>query len=150
MKKVTIILLGILFTWFTLDITGCAIGRFVLVTSAFQDEPIDILWWAIFLIASCLFVWRDRIGKYVLAAFLGIWGSIQYQMYFMGKQSIARYNAFFQGQGTNRILPVSDTFLAKDTYHLFLDVLILSSLICIVVFILRQSRMLRGKKQTHL
>ena len=138
MKKVVTIILATLFVWFTLDITGFAIGNFVLVTSAFKDEPIDILWWAIFLIVSILFILKDKIGKYFLAMFLVIWSFIQYQMYFMGQQSIERYNDFFNNEGTHHIIPASSTFLIKDTYHMFLDILILLSLISIVVFIIRK------------
>ncbi len=137
MKKIVIIALGILFVWFTLDITGFAIKDFVLVISAFKDEPIDVVWWAIFLIATVLFIWKDKIGKYIIAAFLVIWAFIQCRMYFIGEQGIKSYNNYFINEGTHRILPTSNTFLVKDTYHIFLDILILFSLICVFIFVVK-------------
>lgn len=146
MKKVTVFLVGLLLVWFTLDVTGFHFGNFNLVVSAFKDEPIDIVWWVIFIVCFVLFILKDKIGKYVLFVFLVIWGIIQYPMYFKGQKGIERYNHFFANEKTNRIFAASNDFLVKDTYHLFLDVLILLALISTILFIITA---LRKRIKTH-
>jgi hypothetical protein len=136
MKKITVISIGILFVWFTIDITGFTIGKIILVVSAFKDEPIDILWWGVFIAALILFIFKEKIGKYIMLAFLAIWAFIQGKIYFRDEEGIQGYYNFFYNEGTHRLIPASDSFLVKDTYHIFIDLFILISLVCITIFIL--------------
>ena len=138
MKKIATISIGVLFTWFTLDITGFAIGEFILVVSAFKDEPIDILWWGFFVIAFILFIFKYKIGKYIMLVFLVIWAAGQGAIYFRDKEGIQGYYNFFYKEGTHRLIPASDLYLIKDTYHIFLDFFILVSLVCVIIFILKK------------
>ena len=50
MKRSTIVIIGLLLLWFTFDITGLKIGNNIKVVSAIINEPIGILWCAIFVI----------------------------------------------------------------------------------------------------
>ena len=95
-KKTATILISILLFWFTLDIIGVKIGNFYLVESAIKDEPIDIIWWGIFIICFIIFIVKDKIGKYILLAFVSIWCFIQYSMYFASPKRIESYNGFFK------------------------------------------------------
>lgn len=132
LKIVALGIVGILFIWFTFDMTGLSFWQTKLVTSAFIDEPIDFVFWLIFIASFVLFILKDNVGKYVLSVFILIWGIIQYSMYFSSTKGIASYNKFFSD--THHIIPVSDNFLVKDTYHLFLDIFILLALAILIAF----------------
>lgn len=133
-KIVTIFLLGALLLWFTFDITGLKIGETKLVTSAFIDEPIDFVFWLIFIGSIVLFILKDNIGKYIIAGFIFLWGGIQLSIYFKSKSGIESYNQFFSD--THHIIAASENFIVKDTYHLILDVLILLALISSILYII--------------
>ena len=133
-KIVTMVLLGLLFLWFTFDITGLKIGQTRLVTSAFIDEPIDFVFWLFFIGSIVLFVLKDNIGKYVIAGFIFLWGGIQLSIYFTSKSGIESYNQFFSD--THHIIAASENFIVKDTYHLILDVLILLAVISSILYII--------------
>ena len=133
-KIVTIAILGLLLLWFTFDITGLKIGQTKLVTSAFIDEPIDFVFWLIFIGNIVLFILKDNIGKYIIAGFIFLWGGIQLSIYFKSKSGIESYNQFFSD--THHIIEASENFIVKDTYHLILDVLILLTLISTILYII--------------
>lgn len=132
LKIIVIGIVGILFIWFTFDMTGLSFGQTKLVTSAFIDEPIDFVFWLIFLALLVLFILKDTVGKYALSAFVLVWGIIQYSMYFSSTEGIANYNKFFSD--THHIIPLSDNCLVKDTYHLFLDIFIFLALAILIAF----------------
>ena len=133
-KIVTIAILGLLLLWFTFDITGLKIGQTKLVTSAFVDEPVDFVFWLVFIGSIVLFILKDNIGKYVIACFVFLWGVIQLSIYFKSKAGIESYNRFFSD--THHIIEASENFIVKDTYHLILDVLILLAFISAVSYII--------------
>jgi len=136
-KKTTTIVVGITFAWLTLNLTGFSIGNFRLVLSCFVDEPIDFAFWCVFAIGLYLFIFRDKIGRYFLLAFFAVGAFIQTAIYFRTPERIESYNNHFNNHGTHRLFPTSDTFIIKDTYHIFIDVLILASLICLTIFIVK-------------
>ena len=133
-KIVTIVILGFLSLWFTFDITGLRIGHTKLVTSAFIDEPIDFVFWLVFVGSIVLFILKDKIGKYVIAVFVFIWGAIQFSIYFNSKSGIESYNQFFSD--THHIIAASESFIVKDTYHLILDILIFLAFVSTIVYII--------------
>lgn len=138
MKKIINVLVSVLFFWFTLDILGVKIGYFYLVESAIRDEPIDIIWWVIFIICFIIFIVKDKIGKYVLLSFVSIWCFIQYSMYFSSTKRIESYNNFFKE--THHIISPSNNFLIKDTYHIFLDLFLFLVLTHLVTYIVKSKR----------
>ena len=133
-KIVTIALLGSLLLWFTFDITGLKIGQIKLVTSAFIDEPVDFVFWLIFIGSIVLFILKDNVGKYIIAVFIFLWGAIQFSIYFKSKSGIESYNQFFSD--THHFIAASENFIVKDTYHLILDALILSAFISTILYII--------------
>ena len=144
-KIVTIAVLGLLLLWFTFDITGLKIGKARLVTSAFVDEPIDFVFWLIFIGSIVLFVLKDTIGKYVIAGFILLWCGVQGSIYFKSKSGIESYNRFFSD--THHIIAPSENFIVKDTYHLILDILILLALISTIVYLILK---LKSKQSTSI
>ncbi|MGT2846987.1 hypothetical protein [Streptococcus massiliensis] len=147
MKKITLLMIYLLFIWFTLDITGLKIGSSLIVSSAFKDEPIDLIFWIIFLICILFFIFKDRMGRFLLGIFILFWTIIQFSMYFsFDVKAIKKYNIFFNN--TYRFFPFSEKFLIKDAYHIILDILILCTLISLIIFIL--SDYIDGKKYNNL
>lgn len=138
MKKAVNVLIFILFFWFTLDIVGMKIGHFYLVESAIKDEPIDIVWWVIFILCFILFIIKDKIGKYILLSFISIWCVIQYSMYLKSPKRIESYNSFFKE--THHIISPSSNFLIKDTYHIFLDLLLFTVLLSLIIFTIKSRK----------
>jgi len=138
-KNISIILIGLLLLWFSLDITGFSAGKNIFVVSAIIDEPIDILWWFIFIICFISFIAKERIGKYAMFAFLLCWGFIQFPIWFnQNSENILSYNNFFAS--THHIIKPSNEQLIKDTYHIILDILILTGLINIIVYIVMRRK----------
>lgn len=143
LKIVTLSFAGLLLLWFTFDITGLKFGNVKIVTSAFADEPIDFLFYLIFIASLVCFILKDKIGKYALSAFLLLWGTFQLTVYFRSGESIVAYNNTFAD--THRIIAASNDILIKDTYHIFLDIFILLTLISAIMFFIAKI-ISRGEK----
>ncbi len=124
---------AILLLWFTFDMTGLKLGDTKIVTSAFVDEPIDFVFYLIFIACMVFFILKDKIGKYALPVFLLLWGAFQLSLYFSSGDGIASYNKMFAD--THHIIAASNDILVKDTYHIFLDIFILLALISAIAFL---------------
>jgi hypothetical protein len=129
-RKISLILAFILLAWFTLDMTGLSFGKVEIVTSAFVDEPIDALFLIIYAGSVLLYAFKEKFGRRMFSIVLLFWAFIQGRMYVGSGEMIASYNDYFSG--THRILPPSDVFLIKDTYHLALDFLILANIVLLI------------------
>ena len=141
-KIITLSCLGILFIWFTFDMTGLSFGSTKIVTSAFIDESIDFIFWLVLLGCIVLFVLKDNIGKYIVTAYLFFWSAFQFSIYFRTGERIISYNNFFAD--THHIIAASQEILIKDTYHIFLDIFILLSFIAVLVFLVK--KIIKSKK----
>jgi hypothetical protein len=130
-KKISLVVLIALALWFLLDMTGFAIGDSILVISCFVDEPIDAVFFIIFIIAISLYAFKENVGKWLLGTVLALWIFIQGQMYFMSAERLANYNNYFSN--THHIIEPSSDFLIKDTYHIVLDILIMLSIIAFCI-----------------
>ncbi len=132
-KITALVFSGFLLLWFTFDMTGLKFGDTKIVTSAFVDEPIDFLFYLIFIACIICFILKDKIGKYALPVFLLLWGSFQLSLYFSSGDGIASYNKMFAD--THHIISASSDILVKDTYHIFLDIFILLALASSITFL---------------
>lgn len=135
---------GILLLWFTFDITGLKFGNVKIVTSAFMDEPIDFMFYLIFISCIACFIFIDKIGKYILPVFLLLWSGFQFSVYFKSGENIASYNETFAD--THRIIAASADVLVKDTYHIFLDIFISLAFISAITFLAVKIVSERAKK----
>ncbi len=133
LKITTLVFSGILLLWFTFDMTGLKFGDTKIVTSAFVDEPIDFVFYLIFIACIVCFILKDKIGKYALPVFLLLWGAFQLSLYFSSGNGIASYNKTFAD--THHIIAASSDTLVKDTYHIFLDIFILLALVSAITFL---------------
>lgn len=132
LKIIALSFVSLLLLWFTFDITGLKFGNIKIVTSAFIDEPIDFMFYLIFIASIVCFILKDKIGKYMLSVFLLLGGTFQLTVYFKSSESIAKYNNMFAD--THHIIAVSNDILIKDTYHIFLDIFIFIALISVLIF----------------
>jgi hypothetical protein len=131
-KRIALAAMLALLIWETFNMTGLSIAGQTLVVSAFIDEPIDVPFIIIYGAAICLFVWRERIGKWVCLAWLSLAALVQGALYF--RRDFSGYYAFFANENTHRVFPPSDAFLVKDTYHIIIDILILAALVSVIAF----------------
>ena len=74
-KKYCMIPLIALLIWFFLDMTGLYFGENCLVTTSYKDDGIFfIIYFVIFLI----FIFKEKIGKWLTAGWLSIWFLTQF------------------------------------------------------------------------
>jgi hypothetical protein len=137
-KRVAVAAMLALFIWEFFNMTGLSIAGQTVVVSAFIDEPIDIPFIIIYGAAICLFIWRERVGKWVCLVWLSLAALVQGAMYFRG--DFSSYYAFFANENTHRLFPPNDAFLIKDTYHIIIDLLILVALISVIAFLIINAR----------
>jgi hypothetical protein len=138
LRRTTLVSALLLLFWFTLDLTGCSIGGVILVVSAFIDEPIDALFWLIYATCIVLFIAKNKVGRFCLAAWTALWGFFQIGKYFMSSPDhIAGYNHFFAEEGTYYLLSPSDVYLIKDLYHMVIDILIVLTFVLSLVYLLQ-------------
>ena len=75
-KIIALIFTGILLLWFTFDLTGLNSVKLKFVTSAFVDEPVDVLFYLIYVVSITCFILTDKIGKYFLGGIFIVMGYI--------------------------------------------------------------------------
>lgn len=131
MRDFTLVVLIFTFAFYTLNLTGFSIKRFVLAESCIKDEPIDIVFWLAFGIALVLFIVTPGIGKFVIFGLMLTGFCIQYYFTFRfffkpNENKIAGYNKCFEK--THHIIPPSSKKLIPDTFHLSLFALLIINL----------------------
>lgn len=142
MKKKCLFIISILFVWFSLDMTGFSFTNITLVESAWNQA--DGVWWLIFLTLSILFIFKERIGKYLLFIFILTWLIIQFNCHWYhtifgtSVEKLNSYNLYFKN--TLHIIPSSEEILIPDLYHIILHLLILSSLITLIMYIFNNKK----------
>ncbi len=129
-KKICFVSNLCLLLWFFLDMVGMSIYDNILVTRSYSDDGIFFL---IFLILFVWFIFKEKIGKYLLASWLVMWFLTQFlsHWYFtIFGPSEEKINYFAD---TIKLIPSSNTYI-PDLYHIILHILILVSLINIVIY----------------
>jgi hypothetical protein len=129
-KRSCIIANIVLLGWFFLDMVGLYFGELYLVTRSWKDDGIFFL---IFLISLLLFIFKERVGKYILAIWLGIWLVTQllsHELFTIigGGEGKIRYF-----EGSIKLIN-SNTLYIPDLYHIILHVLILIALITTLLY----------------
>ena len=109
---------------------GLYFGELYLVTRSWKDDGIFFL---IFLISLLLFIFKERVGKYILAIWLGIWLVTQllsHELFTIigGGEGKIRYF-----EGSIKLIN-SNTLYIPDLYHIILHVLILIALITTLLY----------------
>jgi hypothetical protein len=133
MKKSVIISCFILLIWFFLDMTRLYFEDTYLVTQSFKD---DWIFFVIYLVCFLIFIIKEKIGKYLLYAWLLMWFVTQFicHWYFTltggGLDKIEYFN------GSIKIIDSSSRYY-PDLYHVVLHVLILISFVLLNVYIFK-------------
>lgn len=135
--NITSVLIVMLLIWFSFDITGLRIGKVIFAESCLKDEPLDVIWWVIFLGSVVLRFISHSIGFYVMMiVVLALWLTIQYYftfryIIFPESNKIQGYNKFFLN--THHVIEPSEKILVPDTYHIVLFGLIIMSFIATII-----------------
>ncbi|CEP77715.1 MAG: hypothetical protein WBH84_02770 [Defluviitoga tunisiensis] len=129
-KRSCIITNIVLLGWFFLDMVGLYFGELYLVTRSWKDDGIFFL---IFLISLLLFIFKERVGRYILTIWLSIWLVTQFLSHELftiigGGEGKIRYF-----EGSIKLIN-SDILYIPDLYHIILHVLILIALVTTLLY----------------
>ena len=113
-----------------LDMVGLYFGELYLVTRSWKDDGIFFL---IFLISLLLFIFKERVGRYILTIWLSIWLVTQFLSHELftiigGGEGKIRYF-----EGSIKLIN-SDILYIPDLYHIILHVLILIALVTTLLY----------------
>lgn len=129
-KRSCIITNIVLLGWFFLDMVGLYFGELYLVTRSWKDDGIFFL---IFLISLLLFIFKERVGRYILTIWLSIWLVTQFLSHELftiigGGEGKIRYF-----EGSIKLIN-SDILYIPYLYHIILHVLILIALVTTLLY----------------
>lgn len=135
-KKYVLILTILLLIWFFLDMIGISFSDSYLVSRSFSEDGVFFI---IYLVSLLLFVFKEKIGKYVLTIWLSIWLFTQclfhYGYQLIGQTTESKINYF---SGSIKIFNINGYF--PDLYHFILHILILISLITLIIYIIKNKK----------
>lgn len=130
-----------LLIWFFLDMTGLYFGENCLVTTSYKDDGIFfIIYFVIFLI----FIFKEKIGKWLTAVWLSIWFLIQ----FLCHEWYTIFNSGIMGslEGKNQVFSETMKWLSidgkyiPDLYHTILHLLIITALVSTLIYIVKNKK----------
>ncbi len=132
---------AILLIWFFLDMTGFYWGGECLVTRAYEEDGIFFLIW---LAAIVLFIVKEKVGVWICAVWLSLWFVLQ----FLNHEWYTIFNGGFMGSTEGKIRYFSGTIqwlrvegrYVPDLYHTVLHILILTALICTILYAVKMRR----------
>ena len=137
-KNIAIISNIVLMIWFFLDMIGVSFDQNVLVTRSYKEDGVFLI---LFVIVFVWFLFKERIGKYMLSAWLMMWLVMQFIFHWV-------FTIFGPWEGkinyfadTIKLIP-SEVVYVPDLYHIILHLLILTALISLIIYI----RFIRSKK----
>lgn len=134
-----IILSCLLWLWFL----GCTITwRFgkILLVEGMGIKSIEFIALVLFSIGIIAYLLWEPIGKWVLLVELALWLIEQffcheyYTIFGTSQTKLNGYNKCFEG--TVKLLPVSETRLIPDLYHIILHLLIAADLLFVILAVL--------------
>ena len=125
-KSIPIITNVVLLCWFFLDMVGVYFGDKYLVTRSYKEDGIFMI---IPLVAFLLFIFKERVGKYVLLVWLSVWFVFQ----FLSHEWYTIFGSGVMGSVEGKIrffkdairFVESDTRYITDAYHTILHILLI-------------------------
>lgn len=139
-KKICVILNFLLLTWFSLDMIGMEINGQILVTRSYREDGVFFF---IFLAMFLWFIFKEKIGKYLLTGWLFMWLITQFIFhwyYTVFGPSEDKMNYFAD---TIKLIHSNNIYI-PDLYHIILHLLILIALINMIIY-LNKSKKKKGK-----
>lgn len=134
-KKHVLIFCSVLLFWFFLDMTGVDFGEKYLVMRSFKEDGIYFI---IYLTALLLFVFKEKIGKYILDVWLLMWFATQFASHWLhtitgrglGLNKIEHFKGSLKlFESTRRYIP--------DAYHIVLHLLIIMAFAALNIYIIK-------------
>lgn len=134
-KSIPIITNVVLLCWFFLDMVGVYVGDKYLVTRSYKEDGIFMI---IPTLALLLFIFREKIGKYVLIVWLSLWSVMQ----FLSHEWYTIFGRGIMGNVESKIryfkdairLIESDTRYITDVYHTILHIFLIIALITTIAY----------------
>lgn len=135
MKKYCIISNIVLLCWYFLAMIGVSFGNKYLVTRSYKDEWVFMI---IPLIAFIIFLFKEKIGKYILIVWLFMWFVTQ----FLSHEWYTIFRSGIMGNMEGKIEYFKDaikvfnskTVYIPDVYHIILHVLIIIALVTTIIY----------------
>ena len=137
MKKMYVIITCLaLAGWFFLDMTGIYFGEKYLVTQSFSE---DGLFFVIYILSLLVFIFKEKIGKYILNIWLIIWLSTQFLFHWI---------TTITGLGASKIEYFKDSIklinsekrYIPDLYHIVLHILIILAFVILNIYLYEKRR----------
>lgn len=140
-KKNCIISNSVLLLWYFLAMTGVYFKDVYLVKQSYQDDWIFML---IPMIIFLLFIFKEKIGKYILLSWLSLWFMIQ----FLSHEWYTIFGSGFMGTKEGKIeyfkgaikLVSSETMYIPDVYHIILHILIIVAMTTTAIYVFDKNR----------
>jgi len=128
------------FLFYSLNITGFKIKRFVLVTSCIKDEPIDFVFWIPYVASVITFLLIPGIGQWLLLGLFVFFHLICFLSTYKywiwpSEKKISEYNKHFSH--THHIIKPRDKVLIPDTFHISVFLLMFVNLVVMIIYILK-------------
>lgn len=133
MKKRVDVYLVLLFIWFTLDLTGLSVNKFILVRGT-GFFGVNGIWWAVYSILLLIYFFSQEGSEKLLLIFLSFWAIVEY----FKEWHIIFKKEFF----TEEIQRMN--FYLPNMYHLILQGFIIISLSFLIKYIFFE------KKKTYI
>ncbi len=130
-KRSVIIVCVILLIWFFLDMTGLYFGNEYLVSQSYKDDGIFFI---IYFVVFILFVFKEKVGKYLLDAWLFMWFITQFLFHWYSTITGGGLSKLEFFKGSIKIINSSSRYF-PDLYHIVLHIFILIALIFLNIYI---------------
>lgn len=122
MKRNVVIAVNlVLLVWFFLDMTGLDVGGRLLVSRAYREDGVFFL---IYLVLFSLFLFKGRMGGYLLLGWLTMWFLTQFTSHWVYTIFGPSEDKMAYFSETIKFIPSTDIYI-PDLYHIVLHVLIL-------------------------
>lgn len=130
-KKYCIYLNLLLLIWFFLDMIGVYFENTYLVTRSWKEDGIFMV---IFVVALLLFLFKEKIGRYILIGWQSMWLitqfiSHEYYTIFGGGEAKIHYFS-----GSVKLFSTDNRYI-PDLYHIVLHIFIVIALISTILYV---------------
>lgn len=135
-KKYVIITCLVLLIWFFLDMIGLKFGDKYLVSQSFLDDGIFFI---IYVIAVLLFIFKEKIGKYILNIWLFLWFMTQFFSHWYFTIIGQGLNKIEYFKGTMKLIESTIRYI-PDVYHIILHILIIVAFVSLNIYLLKKDK----------
>ena len=135
-KKYVIIVSLLLAMWFFLDMIGVYIGDKYLVTKSIQDDGIFFI---IYILSLLIFVFKEKIGKYILNIWLIIWLISQFMFHWFSTITGIGISKIEYFKDSIKLINMENRYI-PDLYHIILHLLIILVVVFLNIYLCKNKR----------